>query len=433
MRRAVVPLALVLALVSGVVLAEARLVVLAPIVDRDADPRIHANDALIRRFYAMVDDALASGEVTSLSGIIGQDFVDHAPRPGVTPDRAGFVRSVQSLHLVDPALRLTVHEVLAQGDRVAVRIGIIGGEDGTFLGQPIGKGRLWNAVEMFRIEEGRIVEHWGEAATLALFEPLLGVTVPVGRPTRLALTLERWTYAPDAGETRATDLGFLVVLVDAGTLTITLDTNPNGAAWLTPRGGGGVASDGRPVAPGETATLAPGDAIVVPKGERFAVRNNGSVSAVALVVVAAAPTSQSAAEAGPGPTSATAGIVHTVVAGGPTATLPAGRATVAIGRAALAADNEILPHRVAAVELVAVEVGALAVTADGGAAWVTSPIEGTHRADGGTVPTGGGALVDGGTTVGYGAAGNAPLGLLIVTVDALAAGPATDAPGTPTS
>jgi predicted ester cyclase len=423
MRRAVVPIAIVLALVSGVVLAEARLVVLAPIVADGTDPRVQANDALIRRFYAAVNGALASGDVDPLSRIVDADFVDHAPRPGSTTDHAGFVGAVQALHAVVPGLRLTVLDALAEGDHVVARVGIEDGGGGTFLGLSIADTQLWGSVDVFRVEAGHLVEHWGASATLGQFDPLLEVTVPVERPTRKALTLERWTYGPDGGETRATDLGFMVVLVDTGTLTIELDAHWSVDVRLTSRGSASGATNERRVEPGETVTLEAGDDAVVPQGNRMSVRNDGSVQAVALVVQAMTPVPQPGLVSGAGGATEETRIVHQVLAGGLTANLPAGQATVAIGRAALAAGTELLAHRVDIAELVAVETGTLQVTADDGTAWVTSQIEGTHRGDGETVPTGGGVLVDAGTVAGYGASGDAPLGVLLVAVGAVGTDP----------
>lgn len=416
MRRAVVPLALVLALVSGVVLAEARLVLMAPIVADSADPRVHDNNALIRRFYAAVNEALERGDIDPVARLVDPAFVDHAPRPGATADRAGFLQAMASLHAVAPQLRLAVLDLLAQGDRVAARVAPAGGDGASFLGWPLPAGGLWGDVDMFRVEGGQVAEHWGASAMPASFASLLATTVPVERPTRKAVTLERWIYAPDAGETWVTGLGFLVVLVDAGTLTIEVDARSGGGVRQISHGRVDAASDDRPLAPGQATTLEPRDAVVIPQGNQIDLRNDGAEPAVAAVVQAVMPVPQPGLVSGAGGAPAAPGVVHTGLAGGLTANLPAGRATVAIGRATLATGAELLAHRVDVAELVEVESGSLALTADEGAAWVTSQVEGTYRADGRTVPAGGGVLVEAGATAAYHASGDGPLGLLVATI-----------------
>jgi hypothetical protein len=53
---------------------------------------------------------------------------------------------------------------------------------------------------------------------------------------------------------------------------------------------------------------------------------------------------------------------------------------------------------------------------DEGTAWVAKgPLDWTRRADGETLPAGGGVLVEAGSTAGYHAVGVAPLTLLMVT------------------
>ena len=423
MRRAVVPLALVLALASGVVLAEVRLLVLAPTPSLKSDQSTTDSAAVVHRFYAAVNAALSSGNPAPLRDAVGADFVDHAPRPGVGPDRAGLLRTVGALHAVDPSLRLTVADVFAAGDRVAARVGPTGDGDAAFLGVPVPAGRLWDSVDVFRVAEGRVVEHWGDPASSVLLAPLAAVTVPVARPTRAAVTLERWAYAPDTAEMWATGEGFVILLVDAGTLTVAVDPTSEGAAGVAQQGGDGLASGDRPVAPGATVRLAVGEAVVVPARALVALRDDGAAPAVALAVVAVAPVVRAGAEGGPAgtgapvartalagpPTAVGTGtpVTRTVLAGGPTAVLPVGKATVALGRAALGAGTALPAHRVDVTEMAAVEAGVLAVTADGGA-WVTDtrdPAVDVRRTDAATVEAGGGAYAEARTAVGYAAAG----------------------------
>src|SRR4051812_35597299 len=88
MRRAIVPLALALALATGVVLAEARLIVLAPIAATSVAPSdTTANVATIGRFYDAVNLAIANGQTAEIESLVDAGFVDHVVRPGWSPDR----------------------------------------------------------------------------------------------------------------------------------------------------------------------------------------------------------------------------------------------------------------------------------------------------------------------------------------------------------
>ena len=63
-----------------------------------------------------------------------------------------------------PDLNVTVEEVMAEGDRVAARVTMRGTHRGEFQGiAPTGKRVEVRAMDMFRISDGKIVEHWGHA------------------------------------------------------------------------------------------------------------------------------------------------------------------------------------------------------------------------------------------------------------------------------
>jgi predicted ester cyclase len=417
MRHAIVPLAIVLALVSGVVLAETRRVVLVPAVVFDADALVPFNDGVVRRFYAAVNAVLATNDGAALDGILAADMVAHSARPGVTPDRAGLIRSLRILRAIAPGLRLTVLEILVQGDRAAARVGVEGGADAAFLGHPVAAERLWGAVDVFRVEAGRIVEYWSDLTEGSTLEPLLSVTLPVADAMRQVVTLARWTYPPGASETRTTDWGSLVISVDAGTLTVNLEGGEIDAVHALPWERTGPAGGERPVSEGVALTLERGDAVVVPMHTRFAARNDGGAPATALVVGLSTTAPEWRVT---GPVTEAGGVIsHKALAGGMTAVLPPGGVTIELGRAALAPGAVLPPRLVDVAELAAVEAGEAAVTADGGAVWVTYGRGGGERLDAsGTVAAGDGAHFDPGSAAGYRATGTDSLALLLVSIAA---------------
>jgi predicted ester cyclase len=63
-----------------------------------------------------------------------------------------------------PDLTIAVEDVMAEGDRVRARVTMRGTHSGEFQGiAPTGKRVEVRAIDMFRIEHGKIVEHWGHA------------------------------------------------------------------------------------------------------------------------------------------------------------------------------------------------------------------------------------------------------------------------------
>jgi predicted ester cyclase len=63
-----------------------------------------------------------------------------------------------------PDLSITVEDVMAEGDGVAARVVMRGTHQGEFQGlAPTGKRVEVKAIDMFRISNGKTVEHWGHA------------------------------------------------------------------------------------------------------------------------------------------------------------------------------------------------------------------------------------------------------------------------------
>jgi hypothetical protein len=264
------------------------------------------------------------------------------------------------------------------------------------------------AFGLLRVEGGRVAEYWGGPSG-PILTPLVQTTFPAASPTRRAVTLERWSYAPGVTEVLATNLAVVVLLVDAGTLTVDVAAS---AVPLRVIGGGTTAGNEREVLPRTSVRLGAGDALVVPQVSRIALRNGGIETAVALVVAAGVPVPRADAEAGPSTT--TPGTTHTVLARGPSTTLPAEQTTVAIGRAVLAPGSGLPAHRVGVAELMAVEAGTLVLDADEGA-WITEgPGREARHVESGAVPAGGGARADAGTVVEERAGGDAPLVIVAV-------------------
>ncbi|WP_017604178.1 ester cyclase [Nocardiopsis alkaliphila] len=60
-----------------------------------------------------------------------------------------------------PDLRLDVRSIIAEGDRVTLRITVTATNKDEFLGEPAtGRGVRWFMVEELRFVDGKVVEHW---------------------------------------------------------------------------------------------------------------------------------------------------------------------------------------------------------------------------------------------------------------------------------
>ena len=116
------------------------------------------NKALVRRVYR--DWWSATGNAASVDEMVRPDFVGHLDN--------GRIRTIDTLRhdiaVFQSALgglREEVEDIIAEGDRVAVRYTLYGTHTGDFYGvQATGKTIKVSGIEIFRVEGGKIVEFW---------------------------------------------------------------------------------------------------------------------------------------------------------------------------------------------------------------------------------------------------------------------------------
>jgi steroid delta-isomerase-like uncharacterized protein len=120
------------------------------------------NKAIVRRVYEIV----STGDFERAAEIVDQDAPDNELLPDDPPARLidTFKETFSEAREGFPDLSITIEDVMAEGDRVAARVVMRGTHRGEFQGiAPTGKRVEVKAMDMFRISNGKIVEHWGRA------------------------------------------------------------------------------------------------------------------------------------------------------------------------------------------------------------------------------------------------------------------------------
>ncbi len=119
---------------------------------------LDANKAVVRRLF---EEAFAAGDTAAVRDLVASDFIDHDPMPGQPAGVEGIEYVASTLHTAQPGLRFTVDDLVAEGDRVAIRWTLRGTSTGPMFGQPpSGRPVEQSAVVIFRIADGTITERW---------------------------------------------------------------------------------------------------------------------------------------------------------------------------------------------------------------------------------------------------------------------------------
>jgi len=107
--------------------------------------------------------------------------VDHAVRPGMPPGIQGTRLFFNMMFTAFPDLRATIQDIIAEGDKVVDRMTCEGTHQGMFMGAPpTGRRVTWSFIDINRIVDGKVVEHWAEVDTMGIMQQLGLVPPPSG-------------------------------------------------------------------------------------------------------------------------------------------------------------------------------------------------------------------------------------------------------------
>jgi predicted ester cyclase len=115
------------------------------------------NKALVRKIY----QATETGDAAILDAVVTDDVIEHPLNPGQPPGREALKQIFGGFSVLVPDLRITVEDIIAGGDRAAVRSTVTGTPAGPYLGvDPAGRPMRFEAIDIWRIEDGLVAEGW---------------------------------------------------------------------------------------------------------------------------------------------------------------------------------------------------------------------------------------------------------------------------------
>ncbi|HEX5040772.1 MAG TPA: ester cyclase [Candidatus Limnocylindria bacterium] len=130
---------------------------------------LEVNKAVVRRF---IEEVFLKGDFSAVDELLTDDFTPHTWGP-TPPGRAGLKDAIQrvSRGISDP--KMVIEDVIAEGDRVAVRLTSSATHTGDFMGMPAsGKRYEIGEIHIFRLRDGRVCEHWHQADFVGMMKQL---------------------------------------------------------------------------------------------------------------------------------------------------------------------------------------------------------------------------------------------------------------------
>ncbi|GAB2919508.1 ester cyclase [Streptomyces mayteni] len=132
-----------------------------------------SNRAMLNRLHHTVN----SGDLTAIKEMIDEviapDVLFHAPVPMRETGPRALAQVWETLLRAFPDLQVRVEDVIAEGDRVAIRNTVSGTHRGEYRGlPPTGRTVSYGEMFVFRFVDGRVAEIWGVVDVLAQLRQL---------------------------------------------------------------------------------------------------------------------------------------------------------------------------------------------------------------------------------------------------------------------
>jgi hypothetical protein len=342
--RGAAPLALVLALLAGVLIGQLRQLDIT--ADEPAPLLASQHIETVDDFYAAIDHLLQTGDPGPLRAMTAPNFVHHDRLEDAEWSPADVERDLLLLRDAVPGLRIEATRVTGSRELVAVETRLTGVADPTIAGMSLDPRFLGEDYELLRVQNGRIAERWtglGEAHRIRAIARFAGVH---DEPRVRQAVVERLIWDPIARLEDAGQHHGIIVVVETGTLHL-----------MEPEAGN------RP------ERSAPGDLQVVEPETAFALWSPGQEPATALVfstrLLAPTPVYQT-----PPPIQATNGeVTRSLLARDVTSEPATGAFEFVVSRATVAPGAIVPVHRVQESEMLLIEQGEIEATIIEGEVW----------------------------------------------------------------
>jgi steroid delta-isomerase-like uncharacterized protein len=137
-----------------------------------------AAKAVVRR---NTDEVQSKGNFDLFEQLFADDFIDHTPQLGGTPDKSGARKLYHALRTAFPDFHAIIHWQTADGDVVTTFKTYHGTHKGSFLGiAATGRKIQFETVDAMRVQNGKTTEHWGVANLFSVMQQL-GALPPIAK------------------------------------------------------------------------------------------------------------------------------------------------------------------------------------------------------------------------------------------------------------
>jgi predicted ester cyclase len=132
------------------------------------------NKATTRR---VLEELFEKGSFDAIDELVHPDFINHEAPPDNPQGPDGLQETISWLRGLWGPMHFEIEDEITEGDKVVARVVMHGKHVGEFLGkEPTGKEFATKQIHVWRLEDGKMIEHWsvrddlGQALQLGLLD-----------------------------------------------------------------------------------------------------------------------------------------------------------------------------------------------------------------------------------------------------------------------
>jgi steroid delta-isomerase-like uncharacterized protein len=135
---------------------------------------LEENKSLARR---IPEEIWSKGDMAAADAVLSPEFINHNPAFGHAPDREGYKQTIAQFRAAFPDFHMAVEDMVAEGDKVVLRLRASGTQHGPFGAfPPSGRMVEFTVTGTVRVGDGQVVELWVNGDLLGLMQEL-GATI----------------------------------------------------------------------------------------------------------------------------------------------------------------------------------------------------------------------------------------------------------------
>jgi hypothetical protein len=225
----------------------------------------------IRRFYAALNEYMETGDANAVSEDLASAALAFVPEAGAMGDESGLLTYLLALRSTVPELRFAIDRIDVSGDIAIANVRRSAAAGSSSAAWP---GEI--SQEIFRVQDGRIVQHWTTAPGSALLHPLARLSKRTEISDNHHLAIAELAFAP--GQYASQPIaGPALIIVVQGRLSLIRDGSTQIVDIAT---GSALAPK-----PNELASVVSGQAISIAERQTFVWNRDSEVASAYLVTL----------------------------------------------------------------------------------------------------------------------------------------------------